>query len=264
MKKNELVDFINNFSKINEVEAVVLGGSRATNFTDNKADYDIYVYSENGINKEIRQKIISKYCDYYEIDNTYWEQEDNGIFKWGINVDIIYRNLSEFINKIANVVEKYESYNGFTTCFWHNILNSEIYFDKNDIFAKAKNRFQVPYPKKLKENIVKRNMTLLTGSIISYDTQITKSVYRKDHVNINNRLSAFFASYFDIIFAINELPHPGEKRIIEICLNKCNILPNDFEQNVNELLKNMKNETTIIETVHKVILELKEVIKTLE
>ena len=150
MKKNELVDFINNFSKINEVEAVVLGGSRATNFTDNKADYDIYVYSENGINKEIRQKIISKYCDYYEVSNNYWELEDNGTFKWGKNLDIVYRNLLEFINKIAKVVENFESYNGFTTCFWHNILNSEVLFDEKGVFCKDKRKVSSTVSKKPK------------------------------------------------------------------------------------------------------------------
>ena len=220
------------------------------------------MYSENGINQEIRQKILSKYCDYYEVSNNYyWELEDNGTFKWGINLEIVYGNLLEFINKIAKVIENFESYNGFTTCFWDNILNSEILFDEKDVFAKTKKRFQVPYPKNLKENIVKRNMALLSDSIVSYDKQIIKSVYRKDYVNINNRLTAFFASYFDIIFVINELIHPGEKPTMEICKYKCKILPNDFDKNVNKLINNGNNEIEIIETVNNIILELKRIVK---
>ena len=260
MENKEFNEFITDFSKIKEIQAIVLAGSRITNYSDDKADYDIYIYSENEINWNIRQKIFSKYCTHYEIGNCYWELEDNGIFKSGIYFDIIYRNLNEFIIKIGNVVEKYESYNGFTTCLWHNIINSEILFDKKGIIENLKKRFQIPYPKKLKENIIKRNMELLSDSIISYKKQIQKSAYRKDYVNINNRVSAFLASYFDIIFAINELTHPGEKRLIEMCLRKCKILPNNFEKNVNSLIKNINEDKKLIKIVDKMILELKKII----
>jgi hypothetical protein len=261
MENKELNKFINDFSKVNGIQAIVLGGSRTTDYSDNKSDYDFYVYTENTINQNIRQKILSNYSEYLEIGNSYWELEDNGKFKSGNNFDMVYRNLLEFTEIIAGVVENYISYNGFTTCLWHNILNSEILFDKNDIFKKTKERFSIPYPQQLKQNIIKRNMALLSDSIVSYDKQIIKSIHRKDFVNVNNRITAFLASYFDIIFAINELTNPGEKRIIEICLKKCKILPNNFEENINKLFKNIdNNETKITESINNIIYEIKNIL----
>ena len=102
-------------------------------------------------------------------------------------------------------------------------------------------------------------MTLLSGFIIYYDKQIEHAVYRKDLVNINNRISVFLASYFDIIFAINELPPPGEKRLIEICKNKCNILPNGFEENINNLFN---DEFKTMKILNNIVNELKKIIKT--
>ena len=208
MGNMELNEFINDFSQINGIQAIVLGGSKTTKCSDIKSDYDFYVYSENIIDQEIRKKLFSKYCNYYEIGNNYWELEDNGKLKSGDCFQIIYRNLLDFTRIIVNVVENYNSCNGFTTCLWHNLLNSEILFDKDDIFKKTKERFSIPYPEKLKENIITRNIALLSDSMESYKEQIIISVYRKDYVNINNRVSAFLASYFDIIFAINELTNP--------------------------------------------------------
>ncbi|GBU28233.1 hypothetical protein R84B8_01791 [Treponema sp. R8-4-B8] len=259
MDNMELNEFINDFSKINGIQAIVLGGSRTTKCSDIKSDYDFYVYSENIIDQEIRKNLFSNYCNYYEIGNSYWELEDNGILKSGDCFQIIYRNLLDFIKIIANVVENHNSCNGFTTCLWHNLLNSEILFDKDGMFKKTKERFSIPYPQKLKENIITRNMALLSDSMESYKEQIIISVYRKDYVNINNRISAFLASYFDIIFAINELTNPGEKRLIEICLSKCKILPNHFEENIDKLLK-YQNETQIIEIINDIINELKIII----
>ena len=59
----------------------------------------------------------------------------------------------------------------------------------------------------------------------SYYEQIEKAVKREDEISVNHRISAFMASYFDVIFAKNELLHPGEKRLVQFALKNCNILP---------------------------------------
>ncbi len=46
------------------------------------------------------------------------------------------------------------------------------------------------------------------------------------------RASAFIESYFDIIFAINELVHPGEKRMISYAKDHAKILPKQIEHDV--------------------------------
>jgi len=256
----ELNGLINEFCNLDGIQAIVLGGSQISKHSDNKSDYDLYIYTEKIIDQNIRNKILSRYCEKLEIGNSYWELEDNGILIGGICFDIIYRNLQQFIKIIADVVENCNASNGFTTCLWHNILNSTIIYDKDDMFKNVKERFSVPFPEKLKENIIKRNMALLSDSLVSYDKQISKSVYRKDIININNRVSAFLASYYDIIFAINELPHPGEKRLMEICLNECKLLPNNFEINVNNILQNINSISEMDKSINNIINELKEII----
>ena len=64
MKNEEINELITDFSQVNGIQAIVLGGSRATNHFDNDADYDIYIYSEILINQDIRREILSKYSKY--------------------------------------------------------------------------------------------------------------------------------------------------------------------------------------------------------
>ena len=96
----------------------------------------------------------------------------------------------------------------------HNLINSKILYDPHKELYRIKERFSVPFSKELKENIILKNFRLLTGNLPSYDKQILKALNRGDLVSVNHRISAFIESYFDIIFAVNELTHPGEKRMI--------------------------------------------------
>jgi hypothetical protein len=226
-------------SSLEQVEAIALGGSRAGNEYDDKSDYDIYLYSTSLITESVRTKILSKYCSVMEIGNHYWEYEDNCTLNDGTDIDILYRNLDDFTEEVASVVEKNNAHNGYTTCMWHNLKTCKIVYDKNGCLGALKKRFDVPYPIQLKKNIIERNIKLLHGTLPAYNHQIEKAVRRKDIVSINHRTTAFVESYFDVIYALNELTHPGEKRLIELCKQQCRIIPKDFEYNLNTLFNDL-------------------------
>ncbi|WP_314407136.1 DUF4037 domain-containing protein [uncultured Gemella sp.] len=136
--------------------------------------------------------------------------------------------------------------------------NSRVLYDPHKEFYNLQERFEVPFPKELKENIISKNFRLLTGNLPSYDKQIIKVFDRGDFVSVNHRIAAFIESYFDIIFAINELTHPGEKRMILYAKEHSKILPKDFEENMNELLNSMGSTLEHVEN------NLKNIIKNLE
>ena len=224
------------FSNLPEVTAIALGGSRSTEIYDETSDYDLYIYCTSIPDENSRKLILTKYCSYMEISNQFWELEDDCTLNNGVDIDILYRNIRDFAIDIENVVEKYQAGNGYTTCFWHNLKTCKILYDANGELEKLKKRFDVPFPPKLKDNIISRNFNLLTGHLPSYDTQILKAAKRKDLVSVNHRIAAFLESYFDIIFAVNELTHPGEKRMVSYAAAHASILPERFEQAIQTLL----------------------------
>lgn len=247
-----------------QIEAIALGGSRAGEMFDEKSDYDIYVYCHEMIPESVRKDILSNYCSRMEIGNHFWEYEDNCTLNHGIDIDIIYRNLDDFVTGVAEVVEQFQPHNGYTTCMWHNLITSKIIYDRDGRLKEYQERFQVSYPMELKKNIIDRNMKLLKSSMPAYDVQIRKAVKRKDLVSINHRVAEFLASYFDILFAMNEMTHPGEKRLIEICKHKCKVLPKGFEPNLNRLFQDMfTNSETVPEDISNLISELEHVLPEL-
>ena len=254
---NELFE---DLSRIPQVEAIALGGSRATGRNDATSDYDVYVYTTGPIDDGERRQVLEKYCRYMEIGNSFWELEDDVTLCDDIDMDIIYRNTSDFENSVAFVVENCTAWNGYTTCMWHNLITSRIMFDRNGALAALQERFQIPYPRKLKENIISNNMKLLSGMLPSFDTQITKAEKRGDLVSVNHRVAEFLASYFDVLFALNEMTHPGEKRMQSICSKECKLLPERFDENLDRLFGGMFRES-IGPVIADMVRELKKIVE---
>ena len=239
MNINEnVMSMVNDFSKLEEVDGILLAGSHATKTNDKDSDYDIYIYTSKEIPLEKRKVITDKYCSYMELNNTFWETEDDGFLKEGnIPVEIIYRDLDWIDGLLNRTLVKCEADAGYTTCFWANFVNSIILYDKNGDLNKLQQKYKISYPYELKKNIIKKNYPLLKLQMPSYYYQIEKALKRNDFISVNHRVAAFFASYFDIIFAINEMPHPGEKKILKIIKDNNLKAPTDMEINVNNILK---------------------------
>ena len=226
-------------SALPQIEAIALGGSRAGTHYDKNSDYDVYLYCTAPVPEDIRREILSEYCSYMEIGNHFWELEDNCTLKNGIDIDILYRNLDDFCADLSQVVEQFQPHNGYTTCMWHNLRTCKILYDGSGRLAAAKQRFDVPYPEELKKNIIDNNWKLLRAYLPAYELQIKKALHRGDLVSVNHRVSAFLESYFDLLFALNSQTHPGEKRQVSLCREMCAILPDRFEENLNDLFSHM-------------------------
>ena len=159
----------------------------------------------------------------------------------------MFWNTDWFENVVENIWEKHYPSNGYTTCFLYTLKNFDIKYDPTGWLKNLQNKINTPYPKELKDSIIKRNMMLMKDKpFASYYEQIEKAVKREDENSINHRISAFMASYFDVIFAKNELLHPGEKRLVQFALKNCGILPKDFEENISKLYNTQNAKTPAI------------------
>lgn len=98
------------------------------------------------------------------------------------------------------------------------------------------------------------------GVLPSFDLQIKKAENRGDLVSVNHRVTEFLASYFDIIFALNEMTHPGEKRMQSICSKECKILPDNFDANLNKLFDKIFREN-VSPVISDMVAEIKKVCK---
>ena len=227
------------YAEIPEVEAVALAGSRTTRTSDTSSDIDLYIYSREPVPLPRRQEVVERFADgRAEIGNRFFEPGDEWIdADTGIHVDAMFRETAWIEDQLAKVLDRHEASVGYSTCFWHNVLTSEALFDRHGWFAALQEKARRPYPEELARAIVAKNRPLLRGNLSSYLHQIARAVERGDAVAIHHRVTALLTSYFDILFAINRVPHPGEKRLLRFAEERCPLRPEGMRQDVEALLE---------------------------
>lgn len=224
------------FSIWPQVTAVVLAGSRTIRQAEELSDFDLYLYVDRELHADIREKIAIEMSDRYEIDNQFWEPGDELIDRetgWGI--DIMYREPEWIEVQLDRLLLEHQASVGYSTCFWWNVLTSEILYDRDGWFEKLQETADRPYPEPLRQAIIAKNYPILRDNLSSFHHQLASAISRQDSISIVHRTAALLGSYFDIIFAVNCIPHPGEKRLVELAKNLCSKLPKDFEWQIESV-----------------------------
>lgn len=248
------VDFINDetfnaiideFKQFPQVRAIAIAGSKKANTADKKSDIDVDIIVDGEIPVEERLKLVKKYSSNYEVGGEYFGPDDEFfVDKMGQQLDVVYADKNWMEDNVKNVWQNHNPSNGYTTCFLFTLKNCESICDKDGWLAGIKKQLATPYPQELKENIIKRNMMLLKDKpFASYYEQIKNAIGRNDYNSVNHRIAAFMASYFDILFANNEMLHPGEKKLVKYAKQNCKVLPEKFEENINSLLTQPNDKT---------------------
>jgi hypothetical protein len=228
------------YSRLSQVESMTMGGSQVTKSSDRESDIDMYVYTSNQLPLTARKSIVEKYATRFELNNQFWEDGDEWIDEEsGIHIDVMFRSLQWMEDQLDRVLIRYEASVGYSTCIWYNVLNSKILFDQNGWFTNLQKKSQQPYPEELRQAIIAKNYPILQKNLSSYIYQLENAVKRNDRISINHRITALLASYFDIIFAVNRLPHPGEKRILQFAEANCTLLPENMGAQVAHLLDSL-------------------------
>jgi predicted nucleotidyltransferase len=225
------------FSALPEVIAVVLAGSTSSGAADGRSDVDLCVYAEPEPPESWRADLARKFGERVSIGNHFWEPGDEWMaLRTGIVVDIMYRSPAWIAEQMDRVLLRHQASVGYSTCFVFNVLNSKPLFDRNGWFESLRLKAVQPYPEELRQAIIAKNYPILRGTLSSYRHQISLALDRGDHFSVNHRITALLASYFDILFAVNRLYHPGEKRLVAYVLAKCPKRPPHFQRQVNVLL----------------------------
>ncbi|KAA3663116.1 MAG: DUF4037 domain-containing protein [Calditrichaeota bacterium] len=227
------------FSELDQIQAVALGGSHSTGAIDADSDIDLYVFIDKHIPLQERKKIVNKRgASRANLNLSFWDLGDEWFdAETGIEVDMMLWQRTWIEEQIDRVVVRNEASVGYSTCFWHTILHAQILFDRTGWFAALQTKCKRPFPDKLRNAIIAKNHPVLRQVIPAYSVQIHKAIKRNDLVSINHRVAGLLASYFEVIYAINCVLNPGEKKIIPFITKHCAKIPVNMAIQVERVLQ---------------------------
>lgn len=255
-----LYHIVNEYKRFDEILAITLIGSGASEKNDFFYDIDVDVVIKEEIDINNRKRILKKFSDSIETISARYGEKDSFVLRNSTTkINITYYVIDILEDNLFNVINKYNASIGYTTCLWKVVSGAFIVYDKKNVFKNLQSKYRVPYPEELKLNIIEKNYYLLRDSTSSYYNQIDKAINSGDLVSVSDKAYKFLDSYFDIIFAVNEIHHPGEKRIISTINSKCSKLPKLLIEGVDSLIeKSCTCDRSILRNIDELVDTLKD------
>ena len=246
---DKLVSF---FAELPQVEALALGGSSASGRADELSDFDLYVLPSEVIPLATRRGIVQR-LGGAGVDNLGHDYNGGGD-EWtdaatGTHFDAMYFGLEFYREQLERPLKHFQPSLGYSTAFAYTVSQARVLYDPDGKFAELQALAREPYPDALRENIVRYNHPILRSTISSYVNLLKKALRRRDEVSVNRLVATLLASYFDIIFAVNRLLHPGEKRLVATALAICKSLPDRFEADLTAALRSAGDGGALLENV---------------
>ncbi len=253
-EKNVTLDAIVSELKIVQgIVAIVLGGSHAAGFANEKSDLDIGLYysEKNPFDIEKVRSIASRFsvAGTPDVTNFYewgpWVNGGSWIMTAAGKVDLLYRNIDQVQQTITDAV------NGI----WHHSFDQQppfgfrsiIYlaetqvcrplFDPQNILLKFKSQI-TPYPAKLKQVIISDSLWLAEFTLM----QCVSFASTGDTYNTAGCFTRIVNYLVHALFAINETYPLGDKRALQI-IATFNISPAKIEEKINRILGHAGSQT---------------------
>ena len=224
------------YAQLPGVRAVAMGGSQATELAAVGSDVDLYVYAVPEPGLEARAEVMGESARR-ELGNRCFEPGDEWLDPGtGIHVDAMFRAPAFVEADLDRLLVRHEARVGCSTAFWHGLVHSVALHDPTGWYAALQERARTPYPEPLVRAVVALNQPLLRSNLSSFLAQLDRAAARGDAVSVNHRTAAFLASFFDVLFAVNRIPHPGEKRLLAIAEARCPRRPPELSTLVHALV----------------------------
>ena len=227
------------FAEQPQVVALTAAGSLPGQQADAGSDLDLYIYSTEVIPLNIRSSIAREFAaanSRIEIGNEYFGPGDEWLAApSNLHIDLMFWSPDWIEDKVAQVLTRHQASMGYSTCFWYTVLNSLVLFDRDGWYTGLQQQCRQPFPEELAHAIIARNFPFLRDTHSSFRYQISSALRRRDRVSVNHRVAALLASYFDVLFACNCTPHPGEKRLL-MHASSLPKVPQDMAQHVEQLI----------------------------
>lgn len=198
-----------------------LGGSTSTGLADASSDLDLHVYWQPPLASAAQRRAALDRiagADGLHIAIHSWGLEDH-LRIGGQLIELVYVNLNDLHDLIDRAYNTGLTDEGYTTASFHNIANGVLLHDPTAKLASLQQRLRT-FPDPTRRHVLRYHPALLRY----YLTLLEQAQARDDQLFVQHQRSAAQTVFFNMLFTLNRVYHPGAKRLL-IHLDRCPIRP---------------------------------------
>jgi len=240
---SDLVPLVRRFAR--GEYAIALGGSYAKGTADDEADVDLYLFAHDVLPGEERTRVASAFSS--EIESIVSWGEDAPFsnagtdFRFrGENVECWLRDIGHIERSIAECREgvvKREFVTWTTTGFYNHCCLSDLTVmaaldDPFDVIARWKSAVAA-YPPKLRKAIVGQH--LAAAGFWPENFHYKSAIERRDVVYVTGIVQQVVHNLVQVVFALNEVYFPGDKRL-DVAMEHLSQQPPELCERIRALL----------------------------
>lgn len=208
------------------VVAVSLGGSAGAGLADAASDLDFHVYWEAPLappDERVARLAAVADADSLRVRDgvASWTLEDRFAVD-GHPVELIYVRWGDVPAEVEWAYREGLTGEGFTTARLYNVARGRALHDPAGVLGAVQERLNRAYPEATRAALLRRQPARLALHL----QQLRVGQGRGDVLFVQHSRAKLQMIFFDLLFALNRLYHPGEKRLLAHAA-RCPLRPAD-------------------------------------
>jgi hypothetical protein len=202
--------------------AISLGGSAGSGLADQASDVDLHVYWRAPLaGPPERAERMARIADAgsVEVNILSWGLEDHCRVD-GRLVELIYVGLDELRAEVGRAYGEGLISEGYTTALLYSVAHGRALYDSTGELGALRERLLDGYPEPTRKLLLRHHPALLP----IYLGHLRLAQARGDLLSVQQRRYTLQMIFFNLLFALNRLYHPGEKRLL-LHTERCTLRP---------------------------------------
>jgi hypothetical protein len=240
------------------VVAIALGGSTVAGLADAASDLDLHVYWTAPLASAAeRSTRIAPLADpgSVRVGLTSWGLEDHFALggRW---IELIYRSWAEVHATVERAYDAGLVGQGFTTAELHAVAHDRLLHDPSGVVGCARDQLNRAFPEATRAALLRHDVPLLRFHL----ARLHQAQGREDLLFVQHLRSTLQLLYFDVLFALNRLYHPGEKRLQEHA-RRCPVRPVEGEARWRRIARLSADDPALVTELEALVHELGDLVR---
>lgn len=241
------------------VIAVALGGSTAARVADVQSDLDLYVYwTEPLATAAERAARLAAVADpgSLRVGLTSWGFVEDHLAVGGRPTELIYPHWDGVRGEVERAYDVGLVGPGFTTAVLYTIAHGRPLHDPSGALGVVRDRLNRAFPEATRAALLRRGTPLLGFHL----ARLRQAQGRGDLLFVQQLRATLQLLYFDVLFALNRVYHPGEKRLLEHA-RRCPLRPVEGEAHWRSAARRSADDPALATDLAALVRELSDLVR---